>query len=538
MPDYSFQDTAVDMVLDKIKTNKSVLLQAPTGAGKTIMATRLARELPKPLLFLSERREIVRQTIDKFESESLDVGVLDADTSTYRHTDALFAIKHNITIGSQRTVWSRGVRKGHKIGDYKTIITDEAHHSLARTYKEIYKLYPDAKHVGLTATPANSLGNGYGNIFDTMVQGEDYGGNYSHLVEKGVLCPCPPEKIWTWPQDFKGVKVQMGDYSMGGKKGADKVMNRPKLIGDIVQHWLELNSERTTLAFCTSVAHAENLAVQFQREDISAECVHAGTEKEERDRILNELRKGHLQVVTNFGVLTEGFDAPIVDCIILARPTKQFHLYLQIVGRGLRSHPGKKELSLQDHTGIVTMHGIPGLDVLWTLDSRKKAGRVLERDREKKIPKPCPECGFILIKKECKSCGYSEEIKEQARPYGHDHEKHDTTITLANLDSRKQVAAPDNKYERDRLMEAEWYRLKEFAKNYDFKEGWVAYQFKDIFGIWPPVWLQLPDPRTCEEHEYFWACQNFAAKRNWKPAWANVQFNKVYNRWPSKWMME
>lgn len=304
--DFSFQETAVRLVLDALNRHQSVLLQAPTGAGKTRMAIELARQVEGPVLFLAESPEIIGQTVAAYRALGLPVEALTRDRDTRHGAFGMFGAQ--FVVMAQRTGWSRGVRAKHDLGDYRTIIIDECHHIRAPTYKALLNLWPDAKQVGLTATPVRGDGRGLGNHFKALIQGDDYEGNYSHLTEKGVLVPCPRDKVWTWPMDMRGVRKQAGDYVMGGEKGAAKKMDVPKLIGDIVEHHRKLAGDRPTIVYASSVAHAEHIEEAFREAGVEAGTVHAGTSKDDREGVLEALAGGRCQVVCNYGVLTEGFD--------------------------------------------------------------------------------------------------------------------------------------------------------------------------------------------------------------------------------------
>ena len=524
---YQYQQEAVGQVLSALETNRRVLLQCPTGGGKTIMAMELARQLPAPMMFLAERREIIAQTRATFESNAMIADALTASSSTGRAVFDGFASDY--VIASQRTAWSRAVKAKHNLGDFKTIIIDEAHHGRARTYEELLAKWPDAKHVLLTATPVRGDGKGLGNIADTMVQASDYGGNYTDLVERGTLVPCPAERVWSWPADLRGIRTQAGDYAMGGQKGAARVMDTPKLVGDIVKHWHALAEGRQTIVYATSVAHAEHIEAGLQETGVEARTVHAGTDKVERREYLDALSNGEVKVVCNFGVLTEGFDCPPVSCIVLARPTKQYGLYIQMVGRGLRASPGKDDLMVLDHAGIVPMHGLPGQDVEWVLSTTQDAV-------EKRGPKavPCPDCAAILRQDgKCGQCGYAPTRAERvSTPFGMEYEADGVEEGVALVrftDAReaklKAIASDPRR--------AEFHRLAQVAKRKGFKPGWAAYKFKDRYGEWPPALWRLPSPLTCSPEQFLTAAQREAAQNGWKPGWAAAQFKEAYGRYPT-----
>lgn len=533
-PDFSFQTNAVEQVEGALEQHQSVLLQAPTGAGKTRMAMELAKRAGAkgrgPVLFLAESREIIQQTAAAFRAADLLAETL---TSTSRTSASRNLLSAPIVIAAQRTAWSRAVRAGHELGEYRTIIIDEAHHIRARTYEELLAKWPDAKRILLTATPVRGDGKGLGNVADAMVQGADYNGNYADLITSGVLVPCPRNRIWTWPKpDMTGVRTQAGDYAMGGKSGAASRMDTPRLIGNIVAHWKELAEGRRTIVYATSVPHAENIAAAFRDINVPAATVHAKTPLDERDQTLARLATGEIRVVTNFGVLTEGFDSPHVACIILARPTKLPGLYIQMVGRGLRTAPDKTDLMVLDHAGLIPKHGQPGTDITWELSKTQNAIR-----KPQDTITACPECSAALNKDgNCSSCGWQKprpKIKLNFGPHrpwqSSEFDDDETNLIQLSKERAAEINARFNPPER-----AEFKRLLERAKKLGRRRGWAAYRYKEIYDAWPDDIWHLPNPAECTQAEFLAAARQYALEKGWKPGWAAFKYKDVYGEWPPR----
>ena len=530
-PDYSFQPVAVDLVLSALAAHSGVVLQAPTGAGKTRMAISIARRVAGPVLFVAESPEIIGQTVGAYRALGLDVEALTRDRDT--REGAFGMIEAPYVVMAQRTGWSRGVRARHDIGEYRTIIIDEAHHIRARTYQELLDLWPEAKKVLLTATPVRGDGKGLGNVAEVMVQGDDYDGNYQALTRRGVLVPCPRDKVWSWPADMRGIRKQAGDYVMGGKQGAAQKFDTPKLIGDIVAHHRKWAGDRPTIAYASSVAHAEHIETAFRDVGVEAATVHAKTPKEDREGILAALGEGRCQVVANFGVLTEGFDCPPVSCIVLARRTDLIGLYIQMVGRGLRACDGKADLMLMDHVGNVPVHGLPGTDIHWEFATDRRAAR--NNDTRRAVP--CPECHAILLTNgTCGSCGWKPQFRvapPNANGFvgGYDASDADTSINLVRL-------SDDRAAEIETVMTSpqrtEYLRLRGVAFQRGFKPGWAAHKYKDRFGEWPDPRWDLPNPTRCTPAEFLAAAQKVATDRGWKQGWAAHTFKDTYGEFPPR----
>jgi DNA repair protein RadD len=223
------------------------------------------------------------------------------------------------------------------------IVVDECHHARARTWQEIIEAYPNAVVLGLTATPARGDGRGLGNIFDCLIESA----TIKELIERGFLVS-PVYYAPTRRPDLEGVHIRRGDYV---ESELAERMNTAKLVGDIVEHYHRITkAQRHTVIFCVNVAHSRAVRDALRRSGVLAEHIDGSTPAEERDAILARLKDGSVDVVCNCQVLTEGWDCPVADCVILARPTKSLVLFRQMVGRALRSHPGKPDALVIDQS--------------------------------------------------------------------------------------------------------------------------------------------------------------------------------------------
>ena len=214
----------------------------------------------------------------------------------------------------------------------------------------VVEAYPDARIIGLTATPCRMDGRGLGNVFQELVQCPDV----AELTRMGFLVPA---KVFAPVRpNLKGVRVRAGDYVEGDL--AQRV-NTNKLVGDIAQHWFRLGERRKTVVFAVNVAHSLHIRDEFRKAGVLAEHLDGTTPREHRKRILKELATGKINLISNVGVLGEGWDCPEVSCAILARPTKSLGLFRQMIGRILRPAPGKTDAIVLDHAGGVFAHGLP-----------------------------------------------------------------------------------------------------------------------------------------------------------------------------------
>jgi len=461
---HQFQQDAVAEIERHIaEGRRRALLVAPTGSGKTVIASELIRRWIvqyRRVLFLAHRREIIDQTSAKLTANGVRHGIIMSQVSP-RPMEA-------VQVASIDTLLVRGVRSSAMdLPPADLLVFDEAHRARGRTREQLITLYPNAMLLGMTATPCRGDGRGLGNLFDVMIECPQVAdlivGGY--LVKSRVYAPVNP--------DLKGVRVEKGDYVISQLAGR---MNTEGLVGDIVEHWFKHGEGRPTVAFAVDVAHSVAIRDQFLGAGVRAEHLDGETPLPERADILARLASGETRVVSNCMVLTEGWDCPPVGCTILARPTKQMGLFRQMVGRVLRPADGKPDAVILDHSGAVYRHGLPEDHVEWTLDvDGRAAAPVHEKRKAGKEPalRECPSCRAVMVKPPCGACGWMPEPKAR----NIDFEEGRLGLVVGGK-SRAQAYTNEE--------EARWYQmLIGEALRRGKKPGWAWYLFRDKFGHEP-----------------------------------------------------
>lgn len=372
-----------------LRTHDSVLVQAPTGAGKTALAAYMigsASSRGRRSWFICHRAELVEQTAITFEKVGIQYGTIAAGFPLYPMSP--------VQICSIDTLKNR-------LGRYQPpdlIVWDEAHHAAAAGWKKVKEFFPKAKHVGLSATPERLDGKGLNELFTAMVKGPAV----HWLIEQGFLAQyrafAPPGP------DMSGVHSRMGDFVRGENEAA---MNKPTITGSAIEHYLRHARGKSSVVFCVSIRHSQAVAAEFRAAGIVAVHLDGTMDKGERKRIIAAFRRGEIQVLTNVDLFGEGFDLPTLEVSILLRPTQSLSLYLQQVGRALRPAAGKQHALILDHAGNIARHGLPDQEREWSLDGRKKkkrgdAGgdyiplRQCPKCYATHAPAPkCPECGHV-----------------------------------------------------------------------------------------------------------------------------------------------
>ncbi len=451
-----YQSTGLDRVRAAIAAgHRRVLLALPTGGGKTIMATegiiKPAAALGNPVLFVAHRIELIEQCASKIDG--LPVGIIKAGYTPNR--SAL------VQVASVQTLARR------ELPPARIVIWDEAHRCMADTYKRIAGLYPDAVHLGLTATPYRTNGQGLKDCFDSLVE-------VSNIVELTNLGFLVPARMFSPPgPDLGGVRITAGDYNQA--QLAERV-DTPKLVGDIARTWQRYAHDRQTLVFATSVEHSRHLTAEFLAAGIPAAHLDGETPTDERAQIISDIGSGALRVVVNVGVLTEGTDIPAVSCIVLARPTQSRGLWRQMLGRGLRTHPGKTDCVILDHAGCYYAHGL-------VTDMEELSLKGVTRRPSQATPvRQCLSC-YAVIKAGpavCPECGVMFPVVKRSEIKHAEGELVETT-----------VSRPFRKISFYNSEATEMNALVETAIRNGHKPAWIGFAFQMRFGRWPCSVKQL-----------------------------------------------
>lgn len=362
---YDFQSDLCRRIIGEWRAGRrSVCAVLPTGGGKTVCAGALMERLiPKGrrILILVHRRELIRQFLETLSEMGflVDVGVIASG-----HPSRPWA---QIQLAS---VQALNMRKHLDLApDY--IVIDEAHHARAKTWTQILERWPNARRLGMTATPRRMDGKGLGEHFDALVVGPDT----QDLIERGYLAPfrmiAPPVETL----NTRGIRILAGDYS---KKDMDEKFT-DDTIADCTSAYMEHVKGRRAIIFCWSVHRSEELAGKLKNLGVRCEHIDGNTDVVRRDNVLASFARGEVEAITNVDIISEGFDCPGADAIVMMRPTQSLTIYLQQIGRGLRYQPGKTAL-LVDLARNVYAHGFPTQRRVWGLhDAGARRGSRADR---------------------------------------------------------------------------------------------------------------------------------------------------------------
>lgn len=423
---------------------KKPLVVLPTGGGKTALFSWMAssaQDKGKQVWFLVHRKELLDQTVETFNKFDIPLT--------------------NIHIAM--------VSQWKKLPSPNLIVLDEAHHSSARTWKNIFKAYPDTHIIGLTATPARLDGKPLGELYDCMVEGP----TTQELIDLGFLSNY---KVLTAPVELKGLKVVRGDFD---QKQAEQQLRSNTVYANLIDTYKEHAQGKQAIYFCTTVEHSQETAEKFRQAGIKAEHFDGGTPKNVRTELVNKFRNGEIQILCNVALIGEGFDMPACDVVGLVRPTASLSVYLQQVGRCLRPAPDKTAIII-DHVGNISRHGFPTDPRAWSLKGKIKTGRTINEDGSFFI-RQCKECfsAYEYPKPVCPVCGaeYESEPREI---------KQMEAIKLVEVEQKKHEEEQAYLRTDEAVEDAETYSdFCAIAKARGYKTGWAWHQAK-MKGVWVP----------------------------------------------------
>jgi len=450
--------------------NDRVIHCAPTGSGKTVIQVMIAkRELDRgnSTAILTPRNEIFSQTFGLARDW---IGRGDVTALRARRRNESWNPVAPIHIVSWPTLIRRSARSDWWFPKVDRVLVDECHLSMAPRILEILERYaPHARIDGYTATPARQTGKGLGRFF-TEIKNVT---TVRQLQKEGYLAPV---EYWGGSTpDLAGIRVVRGDYEK--KKLSDACV---KLVGDAVDNWLRLASDRQTIVFAVDIAHCEMLAHKFTQVGVSAASLHVRLPQEQRDKIVQQFKAGKIQVLVNVSIASYGFDSPEVSCVQICRPTRSIVLHLQMIGRGMRPKKDGGDCLVLDHAGNVRSLGFADDLFRWRLDEGKKACANWSRDErsgEEKEAKThnCDNCGHIFKRSRvCPKCGWEVPISKRDV----DTVDADLVPIGRNLHRRLPEGFPTH--------ELFYGMLRSYAQKKGYSDKWAATMYRKKCEAWPP----------------------------------------------------
>ena len=371
---FDYQEDMKSRIEKALCLHRSVMAQMPTGTGKTYLLTAVidsfVRANPKAKVWIvAHRRELVSQideTVRKFHSYSSATSSL---LSSVKAMSIQWLMRHYDEIEEEPGM----------------IVIDEAHHALAKTYKEMWERFPKAKFLGLTATPCRLNGKGFIDLFDVLVQSWDV----PEFISKGRLATydfvsIKSDGVTQRLIDSLQKRGADGDYQ---NKEMDMLLNKKPSIERLYRSLEEYGKDRKGIVYAINISHAQKITKLYQEHGVKAIAIDSKTPATERQQDIEAFKKGDIQVLVNVDIFSEGFDCPDVEFVQLARPTLSLAKYLQMVGRGLRVAKGKKNCVIIDNVGLYRVFGLPSQVWNWNamFEGKLKVGKKKETAKEREF---------------------------------------------------------------------------------------------------------------------------------------------------------
>ena len=372
---FDYQEDMKERIEKALRLHRSVMAQMPTGTGKTYLLTAVidsfvSNNPMEKVWIVAHRRELVSQideTVRKFHSYS--ASNTSSLLSSVKAVSIQWFSKHYDEIEEEPGM----------------IVIDEAHHALAKTYKEMWERFPNAKFLGLTATPCRLNGKGFTDLFDVLVQ--SWG--VPEFICKGRLATydfvsIKSDGVTQRLIDSLQKRGADGDYQ---NKEMDMLLNKKPSIERLYQSLEKYGKDRKGIVYAINISHAQKITKLYQEHGVKAIAIDSKTPATERQQDIEAFKKGDIQVLVNVDIFSEGFDCPDVEFVQLARPTLSLAKYLQMVGRGLRVAKGKKNCVIIDNVGLYRVFGLPSQVWNWNamFEGKLKVGKRKETPKEREF---------------------------------------------------------------------------------------------------------------------------------------------------------
>ncbi len=363
---------------------KAPCLVLPCGGGKSIITADIAKgatDKSNRVLFLVHRKELCEQIENTFRKYGVNKVLADV------------------------MMVQTASRRLDKLPKYSLIITDEGHHCKANTYRKIYDYYMNIPRIFVTATPCRLGGDGLQGVCDVLIEGP----TVKQLIDMGNLS----QYRYFAPTlaDFSKVHSVAGDFNTSE---VNQILNKNKIYGDVIKYYRKLADGKQGICYCVNVEHSKEMARMFRENGIAARHIDGDTDASIRADIIRQFRTGECKMLCNVGLISEGFDVPNCDVVILLRPTKSLSLYIQQAMRCMRFKPDKTAIII-DHVGNYLRHGMPDDDREWGLDKKQTARKKATNDEGKLAIRNCKNCFGTFESKHdvCPYCGAAYVIERK-----------------------------------------------------------------------------------------------------------------------------
>ena len=362
-----YQQEAKDNILAAWDECDSVMFQMPTGTGKTRLFTSLISDLKMwsilqstdaKVLIIAHRVELIEQISESLDKYNISHGIIAGGK--------VRDLRNPIQVASIQTITHHTNLNVAQDLNINFVIIDEAHHSMANSYRKLWSMYPDAKRLGVTATPWRMNHSGFRELYDKLIVSKPI----EEFIQEGWLAPydyysiAPNDAIKTEIDSIDEFDVE-GDYKVSA---LEKVVDTVKIRAHLLKSYQHFAIGKKGIIYSISRAHSDHICSEFSQAGVNIVRIDSETPRDTRRLYVKRFKEGSIDVIVNVDIFSEGFDCPDIEFIQLARPTKSLVKYLQQVGRGLRPTAGKTRCVILDNVGLHIEFGLPDADRDWETD--------------------------------------------------------------------------------------------------------------------------------------------------------------------------
>ena len=381
----SYQQKAKEQIFTAWDECNDVMFQMPTGTGKTRLFTSIISDvrawgvrnnIDTKILIVAHRIELIEQISESLAKYKVGHGIIAGGISRN--------LQYTVQVASIQTITHHNNLDLANALNINFIIIDEAHHSVANSYRKLWQMYPDAKKLGVTATPWRMNNSGFANIFDQIIVSQPV----KDFIQEGWLSPYSYYSI----NDKSSIRKEIdsinefdieGDYKISA---LENKIDTLRIRAQLLDSYLKFAKGKKGIIYSISRKHSDHICEEYRNAGINIVRIDSKTPKSERKLYVQRFRKGLIDIIVNVDIFSEGFDCPDIEFIQLARPTKSLVKYLQQVGRGLRPTEGKTTCMILDNVGLHFLFGLPDSEHDWEesfigepkVRSRKKSQKSVE----------------------------------------------------------------------------------------------------------------------------------------------------------------
>ena len=358
-----YQQKAKREIFEAWDTTDNVMFQMPTGTGKTRLFTSIIKDIneysknvkePVKILIIAHRTELIDQIHENLEKYGVPHNVIAGGRDRN--------YKLPVNVASIQTLTHPNNLAAAKKLKVQFVIIDEAHHALASSYKKLWNLYPGSKKLGVTATPWRMNHQSFLDLFDTLVMSM----SIKDFIRQGFLSPY---KYYSLRSDsdiqktIDGIELdRFGEYS---EASMEEKMDIGSIRAQLLESYLSLAEGKKGIIYAINIAHAKHISKEYESAGYITACIDSKTPSAERKELVEDFRRGKIDIIVNVDIFSEGFDCPDIEFIQLARPTRSLVKYLQQVGRGLRPTENKEHCIILDNVGMYSRFGLPDARRHW-----------------------------------------------------------------------------------------------------------------------------------------------------------------------------